>query len=84
MVGISYGSDDREARLSVMPLKLMLRDMVDVASLSVDVGAGGSSDVESSTSASTDGRPRPTDMGRQCLTPTSPLAVLREMGVAIG
>ena len=39
MVGVSYGADDREARLAAMPLRLLLRDMIDVSSLSVDVGA---------------------------------------------
>ena len=40
LVGISYGVDDREARLASVPMRLLLQDMVDVSSLSSDLSQG--------------------------------------------
>ena len=39
MVGISYGSDDVQGRLAVLPLRVLLRDLEDVASLSANASS---------------------------------------------
>ena len=41
VVGLSYGADDAEGRFAVLPLRLLLRDLVHIKSLSIDESAGG-------------------------------------------
>ena len=39
MVGVAYGSDDEQGRLAIMPLRVLLRDMLDIEALSTDASS---------------------------------------------